>query len=159
MNQRDVQHLLDEVEQLRAEVEQLRAEVETCQQVEKALRQSTLKLEGIFEAFPDLLAMPDEQILLAVREITDRKRAEAELRQVNDEMESLFRALPDLKFRLDAAGTILDYRAGQVMDLYLPPEGFMGQRMQNVLPPSVGHLFDRAIDRVHLAHAGGHPAL
>lgn len=55
MNQRDVQHLLDEVEQLRAEVEQLRAEVETRQQVEKALRQSTLKLEGIFEAFPELL--------------------------------------------------------------------------------------------------------
>ena len=226
MNQRDVQHLLDEVEQLRAEVEQLRAEVETRQQVEEALRQATLKLEGIFEAFPDLLfilaadgtileyhagkgfkfqvlpsdfmgrpmqevlppdvgrqfaegldqvnnsgemvrlefhlivqgqehhrearllVMPDEQILLAVREITDRKQAEAELRQVNEEMESLFRTLPDLKFRLDATGIILDYRAGQVIDLYLPPEGFMGQRMQDVLPPSVGHLFNRAIDRV-----------
>ena len=82
---------------------------------------------------------------------TDRERTEGTLRQANEEMEALFRALPDLKFRLDAEGAILDYRTGQMTNLYLPPEEFLGQRMQDVLPPEVGQLFGEAIGGV----AGG----
>ncbi|MDI1450981.1 PAS domain-containing protein [Polyangium sp. 6x1] len=55
-----------------------------------------------------------------------------------DTVRALFRALPDLFFRLTRDGTIVDYRARTDGDLYVPPEVFLGKRMQEVLPPDVG---------------------
>jgi len=64
------------------------------------------------------------------------------------QFEAVFQAFPDLFFRLDAEGTILDYKAGNVSSLYVPPEVFMGKRMQDVLPSEVGEKFARAIQQV-----------
>jgi Amt family ammonium transporter len=52
-----------------------------------------------------------------------------------------------LYFRLRADGTIFDYSTAVTGDLYCSPDKFMGQRMQDVLPESVGRLFDSAIRR------------
>jgi PAS domain S-box-containing protein len=87
-------------------------------------------------------------------DISDRKRAEAErqrvedeLKQKNAELQAIYEAFPDLFFRMAADGTILDYKAGYTSDLYVSPEVFMGQRMQDVLPPSIGKLIDDAFER------------
>ena len=74
----------------------------------------------------------------ALVDVTERREAAAALRQRTDELEAVFRALPDLYFRMGADGTVLDYRAGRQFGLYVPPEAFLGRRVQDVLPDPVG---------------------
>ncbi|MEB3827987.1 PAS domain S-box protein [Phormidium sp. CCY1219] len=80
-------------------------------------------------------------------DISDRKFAEEELRQKTSELQAIFEAFPDLFFRLDAEGNILDYRAGTTSDLYVTPDEFIGQKVQNVLPKSITPSLDAAIAR------------
>jgi hypothetical protein len=61
------------------------------------------------------------------------------------QLDAIFRAFPDLLFSINADGLILDYRAGKKSALYLPPEKFIGQRIQDVLPPEIGQKFSRAL--------------
>ncbi|MBI5524965.1 MAG: PAS domain S-box protein [Deltaproteobacteria bacterium] len=82
------------------------------------------------------------------RDFTRRKIAEDELLKTTSDLRAIFTALPDLYFRMDADGTILDHKAGRAEDLYLPPEEFLGKRMQDVLPPDVARLFADALPRV-----------
>ncbi|RMG94493.1 MAG: response regulator, partial [Chloroflexi bacterium] len=80
--------------------------------------------------------------------IQEQQRTEQELRETTSQLQAVFQALPDLYFRLDADGTILDYNAGNPDDLYLPPHEFLGQRIQDVLPPEVSRKFETAIREV-----------
>ncbi len=82
------------------------------------------------------------------RDITKRKLAEEALLQAHAELNAVFWALPDLYFRIAADGTILDYRAGHVTDLYVPPESFLGRRMPDLLPDNVGQQLAQAIQQV-----------
>jgi PAS domain S-box-containing protein len=84
-----------------------------------------------------------------VQDVTDLRQAEAEARRGEAVLESVFQSLPDLFFLMDTDGTIRDYRARTDGDLYLPPENFLGRRMQDVVPPTVGSLFEH-----HLAALG-----
>jgi PAS domain S-box-containing protein len=81
-------------------------------------------------------------------DITERKQAEEKLRQKMAEQQVLLQVLPDLYFHLDSDGTIVDYNAKNPADLYVPPEMFLGQRMQAVLPPSVGEQFQTCLSQV-----------
>jgi HD-GYP domain-containing protein (c-di-GMP phosphodiesterase class II) len=70
------------------------------------------------------------------------------------QLDAIFRAFPDLLFTLDAEGIILDYRAGEaVSTLFAPPEGFVGQRAQEVLPREFSESLGRAL--VQLRASGG----
>jgi len=81
-------------------------------------------------------------------EIAEVKWAEEASPRTVLELDAIFRALPDLYFRMGLDGTILDYKAGRAVDLYVPPESFIGQRMQSVLPPEVGNQFANAIEEL-----------
>nr|WP_242040758.1 PAS domain S-box protein [Coleofasciculus sp. FACHB-1120] len=83
-------------------------------------------------------------------DIRDRQLSEEQLRQTTSELKAVFQAFPDLYFRLNSDGTILDYSAGQIgaEDLYIPPEVFLGKRMQEILPPHIGYQFHEAILQV-----------
>jgi len=48
--------------------------------------------------------------------------------------EEIFSVFPDLIFVLDADYIILEYRAGNVSDLYIPPHEFLGKSMCDLLP-------------------------
>jgi hypothetical protein len=63
-------------------------------------------------------------------------------------LKHVVQAFLDLYFCLCADGTIVDYAAARDTDLYASPEAFLGKRMQDVLPPSVGRKFDDAIAQV-----------
>ncbi|RME99525.1 MAG: response regulator [Chloroflexi bacterium] len=65
---------------------------------------------------------------------------------------SIVNAFPDLYFRLNAQNEYIDFYAGSVNDLYVPPEEFLGRRVADVLPPDVAEQFADAID--YLQHAG-----
>ena len=92
-------------------------------------------------------------------DISERQQIQAELQAYRDhleemvarrteELDRLFQALPDLYFRLARDGTILDFRAGNVAELYVPPSSFLGHRMQDVLPVAVSTRFVEAFARI-----------
>ncbi|HST63154.1 MAG TPA: PAS domain S-box protein [Longimicrobium sp.] len=81
-------------------------------------------------------------------EVHQHRAAREELLQRTRELEGVFRALPDLYFRLSDEGRILGYRAGAENGLYAEPDAFLGQRLQDVLPPDVGSAFDAACAEV-----------
>ena len=76
------------------------------------------------------------------------KSVNAKLLQTNSEQQAVFKAFPDLYFWLKSDGTIIGYQSGQSSDLYDPPEKFLKKRMQDVLPPEVGQLFQKAFDEI-----------
>ncbi|MDM8527646.1 ATP-binding protein [Anaerolineales bacterium HSG24] len=65
------------------------------------------------------------------------------------ELETIFHTLPDLYFRVDIEGTILDYQANIIADLYVPPEELLNKRFQEILPPEVGQKISQTIREVH----------
>lgn len=79
----------------------------------------------------------------AVTDIDARKQAESDRRRYDQELKSIFNALPDFYFRLKPDGTILSYRANPTAmgELYVPPEQFIGRRMDDFLPPEQAALF------------------
>jgi len=91
-----------------------------------------------------ILNFVSEQVAGAI----ERRRTQENLVQTSSELQAIFRAVPDLYFRLAADGTILGYYAGRYADLYVPPESFLGRRIQEVLPRDVGEPFGRAMQKV-----------
>ncbi len=85
---------------------------------------------------------------LVEQRTAELKKANKELAQKNNEQQAIFNAFPDLYFWLKPDGTIIDYYAGQESDLYVPPEIFIGKCMQDVLPPEVGDMFEKAVDKI-----------
>lgn len=75
--------------------------------------------------------------------------AEARPPQVASELAAVLRALPDLYFVLDREHRFLDYSAGRSSDLYRPPEEFLGQRFESILPPQVSAGMTEAMERAH----------
>ncbi len=99
--------------------------------------------------FPIRSASGDPSSFIAiVEDVSERKWAEAEMARMANELEAIFEALPDQYFRLDSTGEVLDCKLGQMTDLYLLPEQFLGKRMQEVLPPGEGQRFERILCRV-----------
>jgi signal transduction histidine kinase/CheY-like chemotaxis protein/ligand-binding sensor domain-containing protein len=80
-------------------------------------------------------------------EVAERLRTEERLRRTTTELQSVFQAFPDLSFLLSAEGRILEYQASNSSALYVSPEQFMGEKMQDVLPTEIGHLFADALDK------------
>jgi len=87
---------------------------------------------------------------MAELEASEKKHEQEEqtLLQRTSELRAIFQAFPDLYFRIDPDGTIVDYNAGHTSYLYVAPEAFLGKRMQDVLPPKIGHQFQEAITQV-----------
>ncbi|WP_019499037.1 PAS domain S-box protein [Pseudanabaena sp. PCC 6802] len=73
---------------------------------------------------------------------------ETQVRQTSSNLQAIFEAFPDLQFRLDADGTVLDYHVGSTTTLYIPPERFLGCKVQDILPPPTGAQVDAAISQV-----------
>jgi hypothetical protein len=56
----------------------------------------------------------------------------------NQQLWAIFQAFDDLLFILDSDGTILDFKAGSMTNLYTSPDKFMLRRIQDVMPADVG---------------------
>jgi len=80
-----------------------------------------------------------------VIDVTARKLAMGKSEEFVLRLQTIVEAFPDLHFLVDAHGTILDFNAGRIADLYVPPQKFLGMKMQEVLPPDVGKVAESAI--------------
>jgi len=83
-----------------------------------------------------------------VIDVTARKIAQQKSEELTSRLQAIVEAFPDLYFHVDADGTILDFNAGRIADLYVPPQKFLGRKMQEVLPPDVGEMYGDAFDEV-----------
>lgn len=71
-------------------------------------------------------------------DVTERLALEAENARRRAELEALFSALPDLFFRLSADGmTILECRARDEKELFLPPASFLGKHLGELMPAEI----------------------
>jgi PAS domain S-box-containing protein len=80
-------------------------------------------------------------------DITDRKLAEESLRQSEERNHAILRAIPDLMFLQSREGTYLDYHATDSQQLLVPPAGFLGKNMGEVLPPELAERFMGCFER------------
>jgi PAS domain S-box-containing protein len=76
-----------------------------------------------------------------------RRRAEDALRHSEARNSAILRAIPDLMFVLDRDGRYLDFHAREEKDLFVPPGGFLGRTIREVMPPELADLFMNAIER------------
>lgn len=88
------------------------------------------------------------QILSIAQNITERKTAEQALTASEAQLRALRDALPDLMFIVRTDGTILDYHAPPNAMLLLPPEAFLGQRLDKLLPDPLAGTSRAAIANV-----------
>jgi PAS domain S-box-containing protein len=79
-----------------------------------------------------------EGILL---DVTSHKRAEEALVESETRQRAILAALPDMMFVLDHDGRYLDVHYRRRADLLVPPEQFLGRRMDEVLPPELASRF------------------
>jgi len=75
----------------------------------------------------------------------ERTTRENALRASVATSEALIDTLPDLLFQVSRDGTIAEYRARDVNNLYVPPERFLGRRVSDVLPAEVAKPIEAAI--------------
>jgi PAS domain S-box-containing protein len=82
----------------------------------------------------------DDEVLVILRNITQRKRADNDLRRRETELRSLVRAIPDLIFQLTPDGRIAGCVASTPDDLLMSPDEFLGRPLHDVLPAHVASL-------------------
>ncbi len=81
-------------------------------------------------------------------ETAKRQAVEAQLQQKTSEFAAILQVLPDLYFRVDADGTILDYRPGKMANLDIAQAVQLGKSLRECLPNTVGDRFYQAITQV-----------
>lgn len=77
----------------------------------------------------------------AVQNITELKSEVSKANLTDSIFGNLFSLIPDLFFLFDREGKILDYRAQNNAETYVPPEAFLGRYVQEILPPQVADQF------------------
>jgi diguanylate cyclase (GGDEF)-like protein/PAS domain S-box-containing protein len=87
---------------------------------------------------------------------TAHRQFEDALRNTKEHLEAIISALPDLMFRIDREGTILEYHAPIIDQLYVPPSVFMGKKMTEVVPENAADSIMAALAEasIHGAHRG-----
>jgi PAS domain S-box-containing protein len=83
------------------------------------------------------------------RDITSRKQAEAQVQAAQQELSATLEAVPDLLFDLDLDGVIHGQHSPRQDLLLLPPEAFLGRRMQDLLPADAVAVVEAALREAH----------
>src|SRR5205085_1451332 len=85
----------------------------------------------------------NDEVLVIVRNITERKRAELDLRLREAQLRALVRAIPDMIIQFTPDGRIAGCSAPNPDELYLPPDQFLGRTVMDVLPPAVAAVINQ----------------
>ena len=90
--------------------------------------------------------------IVAVTDLTERKRFEDELKKSEAKNRALLDAIPDAIFLLDKEGNFLDYRTPNSSILYAPAELFMGKNIHSIMPQD---LVELTMNNLGLARQSG----
>jgi PAS domain S-box-containing protein len=98
-----------------------------------------------FQAFQDLAALTVDafglrRVAQAAQESESREHA------ITSRQQALLGAIPDLVFRLDRDGTYLEVHGGREL-MFIPPEQFIGLRLNQVMPPELASTAMAALTR------------
>ena len=88
---------------------------------------------------------------VTIHDITDGKIFEQKLLESEEKFRSIFETIPDLFFLVSSDSTILDYK-GNLEELYLPPEEFLGKKLGSLMPESVAVLSLNSITKTLETH-------
>lgn len=99
--------------------------------------------QRFFEA--RLVNAGNDEVLVIVRNITERKRAELDLRLREAQLRALVRAIPDMIIQLTPDGRIAGCSAPNPDELYMPPDQFLGRTVMDVLPPAVAAVINQHV--------------
>ena len=81
-----------------------------------------------------------------IRDITERKVLEEQIQESEVKFRTIFEAIPDLFLLVSADGTYLDYK-GKGEDFYIPPEEFIGKKIDDVIPKDLANRFKLCIEK------------
>ncbi|MBA4177516.1 MAG: hypothetical protein C0505_13320 [Leptothrix sp. (in: Bacteria)] len=91
------------------------------------------------------------------RDIGDRKRTETQAREAQAALAATLDAVPDLLFEIDLEGGVIDHHSPRSDLLYVPPETFIGRRVDSFLPQPAATIVMQAIRQAHAqGHSSGH---
>ena len=85
--------------------------------------------------------------LYVVRDVTEQVATEEHLRLATSELTAVIEAFPDLFLRLNADGTIIESRAGRLVEVPLVPRALLGRRVQDLLPADLGETVGNALQQ------------
>lgn len=81
-------------------------------------------------------------------DVTERICAENALRESETQNRALLDTIPDLIFLISSEGVFLDYRSGDALGLYAPPDEFLGKTVGEILPSEVAALYMESLHEV-----------
>jgi PAS domain S-box-containing protein len=90
----------------------------------------------------------EEQCLITMIDITERKRTEEELKLSNSRNLAILNAIPDLMFRINCNGVFLDFQAQTTSDLYVHPDMIIGRKLHEILPTYIVDLISRYLQTI-----------
>jgi PAS domain S-box-containing protein len=105
-------------------------------------------LWGLCNAFP----LYDDagtllQVVVTIADISERKEAEQRLLAAQAELTATLQAVPDLLFDVDAEGRFHGFHSPRHDLLMVPPERFLGRRVDEVMPPDAVVVVMRALQQ------------
>ena len=74
------------------------------------------------------------RLIGSVQDINSLKENELKLIDTKNYREAIVKTIPDLMFILDKKGVLLEFSAGALEELLLPPESFLGKSVKDVFP-------------------------
>lgn len=86
----------------------------------------------------------NESKLIVIRDITKAVTLEKSLSKSEEYYRNLVKSIPDMLFVIDNDGVFIDFKASSEY-LFLPPDRFLHQRFQDILPQHIVSLFEAAI--------------
>lgn len=96
----------------------------------------------------------DDEVLLMIRDITDRKRAEAALKQSEKTNRIIIETIPDLLIQMDREGYYSRMLGGSAVHVKYPPQSSTEPDVYTVLPPDLAeqrlYYTNQAIESGHL---------
>ncbi len=75
-----------------------------------------------------------DEVLLMIRDITERKQEQQALERSETRYKALVNALPDLLLRVDKNGVYRDLKMAETIPLVMPPETFLHQPLTDLSP-------------------------
>lgn len=85
--------------------------------------------------------------MLVVRDVTKQALIEECLRQTASELTAVIEAFPDQFLRLNADGTVLEFRVGKLAEVPIVPLALLGRRVQDLFPAEIGGALGEALQQ------------